>query len=217
MTDYKALYEAQLEENKWLKEENENWEADDANLTKIMSMINALDEDFSVNGVDDIYECVKDLKEENKELEKPLDDYQKVLDYMTGHNDCDVYDVHSDWIIEEIKKLKEQIKELKEANNLWYSGMSKLFDEPDGEKSSVEITMDAGEVVVVRKEFFKNMTGISGECVEEDEPDRCVGCDKTFDLSYTMRHADQETTKKYNEYFGSEEDGGDLCVECLNK
>ena len=109
MTDYKALYEAQLEENKKLKEENqelkeenENWEADDANLTKIMSMINALDEDFSVNGVDDIYECVKDLKEENKELEKPLDDYQKVLDYMTGHNDCDVYDVHSDWIIEEI-------------------------------------------------------------------------------------------------------------------
>jgi|TARA_R110002020_G_scaffold113404_1_gene260836 hypothetical protein len=44
-----------------LKEENERWEADDINLTKIMSMINALDEDFSVNGVDDIYECVKEL------------------------------------------------------------------------------------------------------------------------------------------------------------
>jgi len=42
----------------------------------------------------------------------PLDDYQKVLDYMTGHNDCDVYDVHSDWIIEEIKKLKEENKKL---------------------------------------------------------------------------------------------------------
>jgi len=46
----------------------------------------------------------------------PLDDYQKVLDYMTGHNDCDVYDVHSDWIIEEIKKLKEENAKLKEEN-----------------------------------------------------------------------------------------------------
>jgi hypothetical protein len=47
----------------------------------------------------------------------PLDDYQKVLDYMTGHNDCDVYDVHSDWIIEEIKKLKEENLELSKKSN----------------------------------------------------------------------------------------------------
>ena len=52
---------------------------------------------------------------------------------------------------------------------------------------------------------------------EEDKPDRCVSCDKTFDLSYTMRHADKETKQKYDEYFGSEDDGGDLCTECLNK
>jgi len=58
----------------------------------------------------------------NNEIKKnnmsytPLDDYQKVLDYMTGHNDCDVYDVHSDWIIEEIKKLKEENAKLKEEN-----------------------------------------------------------------------------------------------------
>jgi len=60
------------EENEKLKKENERWEADDINLTKIISMINALDEDFSVNGVDDIYECVKELKERVEELEEHI-------------------------------------------------------------------------------------------------------------------------------------------------
>ena len=59
-------------ENKELKKENERWEADDINLTKIISMINALDEDFSVNGVDDIYECVKELEERVEELEEHI-------------------------------------------------------------------------------------------------------------------------------------------------
>jgi len=52
------------EENKELKEANDNWKADDANLTKVISMINELDEDFSVGGVDDLYGLIKELKEE---------------------------------------------------------------------------------------------------------------------------------------------------------
>ena len=43
-----------------------NLEADDDHLTKIMSMINDLDDDFSVNGVDDIYETIKMLKTPKK-------------------------------------------------------------------------------------------------------------------------------------------------------
>ena len=51
---------------------------------------------------------------------------------------------------------------------------------------------------------------------DEDLPDRCVSCDKTFDLHYIMNNADKETKQKYDEYFGSEEDGGDLCLDCIN-
>ena len=133
MTDYKALYEAQLEENEKLKEgtllkfqeveiedlkeENKklkdfsNWENHPALKHKVV-----LDDDYYLAHLHEGEliepEDYKELQEELKKLreitccadsEKPLDDYQKVLDYMTGHNDCDVSDVHSDWIIEEIK------------------------------------------------------------------------------------------------------------------
>jgi hypothetical protein len=67
-TDYDELQE----ENKELQEANDNWEADDANLTKIIYMVNGLDEDFSVSGVDDLYECIKELKEEYEAAEEAL-------------------------------------------------------------------------------------------------------------------------------------------------
>mgnify|MGYP003678973147 CR=1 FL=1 len=67
LKDQLDIAEADLEEQANIvcevKEENEKLKADDTNLTKIMSMINALDEDYSINGVDDIYECVKKLKD----------------------------------------------------------------------------------------------------------------------------------------------------------
>ena len=61
-----------INENKELQEANDNWEADDENLTKIIYMVNGLDEDFSVSGVDDIYECIKELKEEYEAAEEAL-------------------------------------------------------------------------------------------------------------------------------------------------
>ena len=60
-------------------------------------------------------EKVKTDYEEQKEV---LNDYQEVIDYMAGHYDCDVYDCHSQWIIEDVKELKKEIEELeKEAHN----------------------------------------------------------------------------------------------------
>ena len=64
------------EEIKELKEENEKWEADDDNLTKVMSMVsNELDEDEYApwTSVDDIYDIVKKLKEELKVWESDED------------------------------------------------------------------------------------------------------------------------------------------------
>lgn len=117
-----------------------------------------------ITGMEDIINHIKQLEQENKELKeenkKLKEEKEREYDGRCADND----DNES-----RENKLKEEIKTLKEANNLWYSGMSKLFDEPDGEKSSVEIEMDAGKVVVVRREFFRDMTGISGvgQMIEE--------------------------------------------------
>lgn len=80
-----------------LKEEKDNWEADDANLTKIISMINDLDDEFSVGGVDDIYDCIKDLKEEKDDLEAQVEHHEEYnRDLQQDHDDLE----------EENKKLK---------------------------------------------------------------------------------------------------------------
>ena len=53
-------------------------------------------------------------------------------------------------------------------------------------------------------------------CLRDDvPPDCCIGCGEKFDLQYTMNHADKELREKYDKYFGSEEDDGDLCQICL--
>jgi DNA repair exonuclease SbcCD ATPase subunit len=69
---------------------------------------------------------IKELKEKHEKVD---DDFQEVVDYMAGHNDCDVYGPgnvkHSEWIIEDIQKLKEEIEKLK-ADKVY---MEKQFNE----------------------------------------------------------------------------------------
>jgi FtsZ-binding cell division protein ZapB len=141
MTDYKALYEQQLQENKKLQEENANWEADDANLTKVLNMLNELDEDFPVSGVDDMYEYVKELIKEHKELKK------KEQEYQPKGSRIDAEGLH-DYMKEENKKLKKEVDK-------WCEIISSL----DGDDWS-DMLQDAGweyndenELVRVEEEY----------------------------------------------------------------
>lgn len=107
------------EENKELKAENDNWEADDANLTKIIYMINALDDEFSVSGVDDIYDCIKDLKEENEELNEEVNGRVHIEDIAEafGSDEGEDFDWESEiaGLVEENKKFKAKIEKFKEV------------------------------------------------------------------------------------------------------
>jgi len=126
-----------INENKKLKEENEKWEADDANLTKIIYMINELHVDFSVSGVDDIYQCIKELKEqiedgwaELRETEENFEEeIKKLKDFTNWENHPALKHkvvVDEDWYLQhlneegqlihpdEVNELKEEVEELKE-------------------------------------------------------------------------------------------------------
>ena len=50
----------------------------------------------------------------------------------------------------------------------------------------------------------------------DDTPDQCEICDKRFDLHYTMNQCDGNLRDKYDDYFGSEKDQGDVCPDCIN-
>ena len=80
-----------FDKNEELKAENENWEADDANLTKIICMINELDEDIGVSGVDDIFECVEELNEKVKEFEEKIEEIRDYIELGENANEIKVF------------------------------------------------------------------------------------------------------------------------------
>ena len=98
------------EENKKLKEENEKWEADDESLTKVMSMVSKeLGDDGCWSSVDDIYDIVKKLKEEIEELNSTI----LARDEELGDIEKNVFTGYD----EDIKNLKEKIKEFEENSD----------------------------------------------------------------------------------------------------
>ena len=127
------------EENKKLKEEKiiavaacdanieiiDKWEADDESLTKVMSMVSKeLGEEGLWTSVDDIYDIVKKLKEENEELKLCCDDITRCEEafdkgLLTGELplSCGVAPDGGDKYVrrqleKETEELKEEIEEL---------------------------------------------------------------------------------------------------------
>jgi cell shape-determining protein MreC len=87
-------------ENSELKEENDNWEADDNNLTKVMSMVSKEleEDDISWTSVDDIIDIVKQLKNENRQLK------------IAGDKTAEALNGRIEFLKEENKKLKEELR-----------------------------------------------------------------------------------------------------------
>jgi len=110
------------EENKKLKEANANWEADDANLTKVISMINELDEDYSVGGVDDLYGLVKELKEgvEGRyETYEHLHQFTNSILAIVGWEEADLVNVQrEDEVINIFEEMKKKCDQLNIDNEL---------------------------------------------------------------------------------------------------
>lgn len=172
----------------------------------------------NIRKIKELREEINKLKEEKEKLTEHLlcvknrkdEEIQQYKDTLEEHF------VHYDNLKEENKKLKETLDEVR-LEILHHNGRNRrtLGDlEPNWQ--DVAKAVDYIDELERIKALWSQRYDSSSE-EEEDEPDRCVSCDKTFDLSYTIRHADEETKQKYDEYFGSEDDGGDLCSECLNK
>jgi len=134
-------------------------------------------------------EDIKQLKEKNKNLE----------------------DIHSgDMKI--VKMLKEKWNEEQEKNK-------KLKDAAFQDVQEVDVKSLQEEINKLKEEN-KNLK----EELEEAKcsmPDLCVDCDCLFDLHSAMNkitcEEDECLRKKYDEYFGSDKDRGDLCKQCIRE
>ena len=108
--------------------------------------------------------------------------------------------------------LKEENKQLKAENKELGEQIAALRQQTcccPGEKLEDRI----GEIIETKNKYRAEVEKLAETA--DNTPDRCEMCDTRFDLHYTMNHCDKELRKKYDDYFGSEDDDGDLCPTCL--
>ena len=205
------FYMKTKEENKKLKEEIKKLKEEKQRDT-IAEVRSARDRALSEN---------KKLKEENQRMSRFLESreikycekcreyneetegfgYNGVFQDSEGEWVCDdCHEVEIADLIEENKKLKEKVK---------HPSLSDFMER-------AELNGDYKAFV---KEYYPDVSlkevGLY-ESDEEEPPDCCVSCDTRFDLHYTMNNCDGIQKGKYNDYFGSEKDDGDLCPDCIN-
>ena len=170
----------------------------------------------------------KSLKEENKKLkDAAFQDVQEV-------------DVKS--LQEENKKLAAKAEKAIELHNL----VSKMANEDNAslqkkidelQKEIKEYEFESCESGVRERKVYAQAFAIQAErdkLKEENKnlkeeleeakcsmPDLCVDCDRLFDLHSAMNkitcEEDEGLRKKYDEYFGSDNDRGDLCKQCIRE
>ena len=200
------------EENEKLKKDNDEWETE---YCRIESNFESLECDN------------KKLKEELKKYSIPstsseyralfvklgisadglrgkkafADEYKK---YMEPLELRDEVEKHKDTIL----SLKSAVDDLREARDMRDLKIKELKQQVDNAYKQLNGLMS--KVTLLKDE-------IESDSESEEEEDECVCCGTNFILNEELRHASPERRTKYEDYFGSEADMGDICPECLDK
>jgi uncharacterized phage infection (PIP) family protein YhgE len=131
---------------------------------------------------------LKKLKEENKKLKEQLQSAPEEGSWVT----CDYQESRE-------KKLQEQNKKLKQLNDYAYKQMNELMS---------KVTLLTDEIEKLKEESDSEL---------DEECDQCVCCEVEFDQHEARYNMGEDLRLKYQKYFGSEKDDGDICPECLNR
>jgi len=162
-------------------------------------------------GHDKMKADLKKLKEENKKLKNRIEEDHKAVPSFL------IQDMYRD-VKEENKKLKEQLDEqysfsyfkqvkeltaetekLKQQNDYAYKQINELMS---------KVTLLTDEIEKLKEE---------SDSESDEECDQCVCCEVEFDQHEARYNMGEDLRLKYQKYFGSEKDDGDICPECLNR
>mgnify|MGYP002623512256 CR=1 FL=1 len=146
---------------------------------------------------DDWEVATEKIGQENSDLHneiKRLKDENKNLKADLEWNKHEV--VRYSVALEEEYVLKDEYEKLKQQNDYAYKQVNELM-------SKVTLLKDELE-----SEFSES---------SEEEEDECVCCGTNFDQHEARYNKGEDLRLKYQKYFGSENDDGDICPECLEK
>ena len=187
-------------DNKKLKEENDEWkevagvywlETPSQLETWMSASIHEDDEEYSKYMEPlELRDEVEILKTQNEFSEKQINEYKDTIVSLKSSVDD---------LREARDKRDQQIKELKQQVDYAYKQLNELM-------SKVTLLKDEIE--------SKEESESDSESEEEDE---CVCCGTNFDQHEARYNKGEDLRLKYQKYFGSENDDGDICPECLDK
>lgn len=117
---------------------------------------------------------------------------------------------HKDTIV----SLKSSVDDLREARDMRDQQIKELKQQVDYAYKQLNELMS--KVTLLKDELESNEESDSDSESEEEE-DECVCCGTNFDQHEARYNKGEDLRLKYQKYFGSENDDGDICPECLDK
>jgi len=166
--------------------------------------------------------------EENKKLKEENEKLKAHMIYM-GQNKmkADLKKLKQELIKEkeENVELMEENKKLKEDNDEWESEYCRVesnaesleYDNDKLKQQNDFAYKQINELMSKVKLLTQEIEKLKESDSESDEEcDQCVCCEVKFDQHEARYNMGEDLRLKYEKYFGSEKDDGDICPECLN-
>jgi DNA repair exonuclease SbcCD ATPase subunit len=164
--------------------------------------------------------------EENKKLKEEIEGWKEVAEtysietsdelesWLSAsiHEDDEVYSKYMEPL-----ELRDEVEELKKQNEKLKKEIGYNDTEIARKNWQIDHAYKQLNELMSKATLLKDEIESKEESDSESEEDECVCCGTNFILNEELHHASPERRTKYEDYFGSEADMGDICPECLDK
>lgn len=178
--------------------------------------------DVSLDGWMATLEEYKMLKVENKKLKKENDEWE--TEYCRMESNFESLEYDNKKLKDTIVSLKSSVDDLREARDMRDLKIKRLteqigYNDTKIERQNWQLDHAYKQLneLMSKATLLKDEIESKEESDSESEEDECVCCGTNFDQHEARYNKGEDLRLKYQKYFGSENDDGDICPECLDK
>ena len=149
-------------------------------------------------------------EEEHKKLKAENDEWE--IEYCRVESLAESLEYDNKKHKNTILSLKSAVDDLREARDMRDHQIKELKQQVDYAYKQLNELMS--KVTLLKDELESDS---ESDSESEEEEDQCVCCGTNFDQHEARYNKGEDLRLKYQKYFGSENDDGDICPECLDK
>jgi len=165
--------------------------------------------------VDDVNQQIHD---DQKEREREIDDLKHEIEKLRKFKDwCLSDEMKEQTSAETIEEFEQDVRDnWDEIENL-KSSLMNSSGSFNCDKCRIHLTEDDVYRSVDDGELLCESCAEGDDDSDEESLDECFCCEKRFDSHNARYNMGDSLRLKYEKYYGSENDDGDICPECINK